>query len=120
MVSPQHIWDKIEIIEERLMAYKEMLDSGVLPDHIDILIFKQHRLGKEVSVLERSKAVQASIDIHADIERNLTKIEVSYKQYLDKRRQEKRTALLAHFQEIERWKNPEKKAKKERKKDAET
>ncbi len=131
MVSPNRHWTKITGFEEKIMAYKQMLVEGIVPDHTEILSFRRYRLGRPINDRERMRTFQASYDIFIDLIRNLDGLEISFEQYLDRLLKRKHFDLISRLGEIiteddrlqkyvKTVKKAEAKIKKERKKDAET
>ena len=95
MVSASRIWDKIQRAEEKLMAYDAMLKKGEVPKINDVLTLKASRMGEPLLDIEKIRAKQAQFDIKLDIERNLAKMELEWKDYLKHLKERKVDDLIA-------------------------
>lgn len=82
MVSAQRIWDKLNRMESKIMAYHVMQESGVVPHSNEVLKFPESRLGKQATEMDLVRSRQAQFDIKQDILKNIEKLELTEKDYL--------------------------------------
>jgi len=113
MVNEARTVEKIRRMEAKILSYLNALREGRNPLYAHTLTsLTADRLGKDITPNEELRYKQAIRDLRADIEKNLSKIDLSWKDYLaDADSRGLKNDLLAAF-ELADAKKATKKAKK--------
>ena len=90
MVSASRTWEKIRRIEEKILAYAEILASGKNPEAANVITsIPQERLNRELWKSERIRYKQNIVALEEDLRRNVDKLGLKWKQYLADAKQRK-------------------------------
>ena len=96
-------WDKIGRFESKIMAYKTMETTGMIPPTGEIIRFHESRHGQPVSQVELARAIQAKVDLCDDLLKNLGGMAdgagISWKKYISQLKKNDLTDLIEALEE---------------------